>query len=244
MKSSRTKSSFLGIGVVWGVMTFLAGQAAASAITYTGSSGNLSASVTFSLTGNTLHVTLTNTSPSDVKVPQDVLTAVFFNTTHLLTPVSASLNGSTVFYGSLTSVGDGWGYYSNLGGGGHGKNDGITAVGLGIGDGHSNFSGTHHSLGGLDYGLLSAGDDSATGNTGVKGKGPLIKDSIEFTLTAPHGFKLRELGNTVVFQYGSTLSDSHFRGNLEPATVPEPGTLLIVGSGMLCIAGVLRRKVF
>ena len=71
----------------------------ASAVTYTGTSGNRN------IFGNGEHlaVDLTNTSPNDVTVPQDVLMAVFFNTTHLLTAVSASLNGSSVFYGSLTT---------------------------------------------------------------------------------------------------------------------------------------------
>ena len=221
----------------------LAGQAAASAITYSGASGGLAASVTFSLTGNTLTVDLTNTSVNDVKLPTGILTAVWFNTTTKLTPVSASLNGSSLFYGSTTNVGDGWAYYSNLGVAGHGKNSGLTSAGFGVGSGHANFSSHHNSLGGVDYGLLSAGDNSTTGNSGVKGKGPLIKNSIEFTLTAANGFKLSELGDTVVFQYGSALEETNFKGNLQsPSTVPEPGTLLMLGSGMLGAAGFLRRK--
>jgi hypothetical protein len=234
--------SILVLSLAWG------GQASASAITYSGSSGNLAAAVTFSLTGNNLTVTLSNTSLSDVKVPQDVLLAVWFDATHSLSPVSASLNGSSVFYGSLTNVGDGWGYYSALAGGGHGMNNGITAAGFGIGGGHSNFSGAHNSLGGLNYGLLSAGDNPATGNTGVKGHGPLINDSVQFTLTAGSGFNLSELGNTVVFQYGTSLNEPSFSGTLQtsetgpPSPTPEPGTLLMVGSGMLGMAGVLRCK--
>ena len=56
----------------------------ALSITYSGSSGNLSASVSFSLSGNTLNVILTNTSSADVLVPTNVLTGVFFNTTNTL----------------------------------------------------------------------------------------------------------------------------------------------------------------
>jgi hypothetical protein len=223
-------------------MTF-AGQASASAITYSGSSGNLSATVTFSLIGNTLTVTLSNTSASDVLVPTDVLTAVWFTNTHTLTPVSANLNGSSVFYGSLSNVGNGWGYYSGLAGEGQGKNDGIAAAGFGIGGGHSNFSGAHNSLGGVDYGLLSAGDKSSTGNSGVKNHGPLIENSAQFLLTAGNGFTLSELGNTVVFQYGSDLDESHFTGRLEADPVPEPGTLAMLGSGAIGLAAFLRRKI-
>jgi hypothetical protein len=239
MRTLCVRRNLLMVGVVWSLLAAVSAPAAASVITYSGSSGNLSASVTFSLTGNTLNVDLTNTSSHDVLLPQDVLTAVFFSTAHSLTPVSASLNGSSVFYGSLSNVGDGWGYYNNLAGGGHGKNDGITSAGFGIGKGHSNFSNQNNHLDGIDYGLLSAGDNPTTGNTGVKGHGPLLRDSAEFTLTVANGFSLSELGDTVVFQYGSALSEPHFDGH---APTPEPGTLLLMGSAMLGMAGLLRRK--
>jgi PEP-CTERM motif len=218
----------------------LGGTAWASAITYSGSSGNLSASATFSLTGNTLTVTLTDTSSSDVLVPADVLSAVWFDVTHALTPSSANLNGSSVYYGSLLNVGDGWGYYSGLAGSGQGKNDGITAAGFGIGGGHSNFSAAHTGLDGIDYGLLSAGDNTSTGNTGVLGHGPLILNSAQFVLTAPTGFALSELGKTVVFQYGSALTEPSYAGY---SPTPEPGTLALLGSGIIGLAGVLRRKI-
>jgi len=132
MEQSRTTLivsalSILASGVVWGR------TASVSAVTFIGSSGNLSASADFSLVGNTLTVTLVNTSSHDVLVPTDVLTAVWFDVTHTLTPNSANPNGSSLYCGSLTNVGNGWGYYSGLDGGGQGKNDGITAVGFGVG---------------------------------------------------------------------------------------------------------------
>src|SRR5262245_9392106 len=58
-------------------------------LTYSGSSGHLSASVVFSLSSQTLAVTLTNTSSHDVLSAGGVLTGVFFNTQHKLTPISA-----------------------------------------------------------------------------------------------------------------------------------------------------------
>ena len=243
MKQPGSKYFILStLSVLALALTFVS-QASASAITYSGSSGNLSATAAFSLTGNTLTVTLSNTSKSDVLVPSDVLTAVWFMNTHTLTPVSANLNGSSVFYGSISNVGNGWGYYSGLAGKGHGKNDGITAAGFGIGSGHSNFSGAHNSLGGVDYGLLSAGDKSSTGNSGVKNHGPLIENSAQFVLTAGSGFALSELGNSVVFQYGSDLDECHFTGRLQAEPVPEPGTLALLGSGTIGLATFLRRKI-
>ena len=57
-----------------------------------------SASANFNLTGNVLTVILTNTS-ADVRFPNDVLSAVYFNGNGTLTPASAPLSGgSVVFY--------------------------------------------------------------------------------------------------------------------------------------------------
>jgi hypothetical protein len=228
------------------VLALLAGAGSSRAgVVYAGSSGGLSASADFELSGNTLTVTLANTSKADVLIPTDVLTGVFFNTTHLLTPISAALNNSTAFYGTLGNVGNGWGYASGVSA--DGENSAISASGAVSGLGHSNFSVTSTMLGGIDYGLLSAGDDSTTGNNGVKGKGPLIKDSVTFTFTAASGFNLSELGNSVVFQYGSDLSETHFTGDPgDPITtaVPAPPSSVLVGIAMAAFAfmGLSRRR--
>jgi hypothetical protein len=224
-------------------LILLAGAAPSPAgMLYSGSSGHLSASALFNLSGNTLTVTLTNTSTADVLVPSDVLTGVFFNTTHTLTPGVASLNGSAVFYGSTSDPSNGWGYASGVSA--HGKNSAISASGAVSGLGHSNFNGTHNSLGGLDFGILSAGDNTATGNTGVTGHGPLIKNSVQFTFTAAAGFSLRELGDSVVFQYGTTLCEPHFCAP-DPtpfvAAVPAPASIVLLGTGLVPALAVRRR---
>jgi len=220
------------------MLLLLVGSRVAQAdITYTGSSGTLAASAVFNLTGNTLTITLANTSASDVLVPTDVLTGLFFDTSHTLTPVSASLNGSTVYYGSIVNnVGEGWQYMGGISA--HSENAGLSTAGLGIFGPNGNFYSPGVKVAGLDYGILSAGDNSATGNGGVTGQGPLIKNSIQFTLTAGSGFSLAEIGNSVVFQYGTALSDASFNGNLQG--VPEPSSILslivmlgAVGTGVL-----------
>jgi hypothetical protein len=227
---------------VCAALTLLAWPAPTRAdLIYSGSSGNQSASAQFDLTGNKLTVILTNTSTADTLVPTDVLTGVFFNTTHALTPVSAKLGGSQVFYGSLTNVGDGWGYGTGLSA--DGKNSAISATGAVSGLGMSNFSASSNMLDGLPYGILTAGDNSATGNMGVTGKGPLIKNSVTFTLTAAAGFSLSELGNSVVFQYGTNLSDTSFpsgSGGPLVVAVPVPSSAVLFAVGS-CLVGVVNR---
>src|SRR5262245_45706020 len=149
--------SALGLALALGLTS--AGTSRADLLSFSGSSGSLSAQADFSLVGSTLTVTLTNTSQSDVLVPTDVLHAVFFNTSHTLTPVSASLNGSTVYYGSIANnVGEGWQYAIPANGPVQGKNAGISAAGLGKFGPYGNFyNGTTVKLGGLNYGILSAG---------------------------------------------------------------------------------------
>jgi len=166
------------------------------------------------------------------------LTAVGFRTTTTLTPVSASIDGSSVWYGSITDVGDGWGYSSTINF--HGFNSGISATGAFSGLGHSNFSAADNALDGLDYGILSAGDNSATGNPGVTGHGPLIKDSVVFTLSAP-GFLLSDLGASVSFQYGTASTETSYYGYPPTGRVPVPATLLLFGSGLAALGWKKRR---
>ena len=213
----------------------------ATPVTFTGSSGTLSAEADFNLSGTTLTVTLKNTSSADVLVPTDVLTGVFFDTTNTLTPISASLNGSTVFYGSFVSdVGEGWQYKSGVSA--QGKNSGISAAGLGVFGPNGNFFSPGVTVDGLDYAILSAGDLSGTGNTGVTGQGPLIKNTVEFTLTAASGFDLSELGDSVVFQYGTALAETHFDSEDGGGSVPEPPTLLLLGGGLIGLGAMGRWK--
>lgn len=231
-----------------GAMLFISASssAVASFESFSGSSGDLSAQVDFSLSGSTLTVTLINSSSSDVLVPTDILTGVFFDSADTLTPVSASLDGSTVYYGTITpgsssEVGNGWGYASGVSA--HGENSAISAMGAVTGLGHSNFGNQSTPLQGVDYGILSAGDNSATGNGGVTGHGPLIKDQVQFILTAPSGFTLSDLGDSVVFQYGTALTDTSLAGSAQVTAVPEPSTVF-AGALLLLPFGIesIRRS--
>lgn len=224
----------------------LTGQAQADL--YTGSSGALSASVDFSINGSgQLVAVLTNTSTADVLVPSNVLTAVFFSSNAALTPVSAVITaGSTFLFDTVApvpvagNVGGEWAYGS-VSLPGVGAIQGISSSGFGL-FGNANFGGPNlqgpTAVNGLQYGITSAGDNTATGNRAVRGANALIQNSVTFTFAAGSGINLDSIRH-VTFQYGTSLFDPHVSGR-EVRGVPEPASALLLGSGLIA-AGLWRR---
>ena len=268
---SHPKSRVKLSAVVLGLSSFTlvavshVSEADAAAVTFTGSdSFGRAASATFDTSGTNFLVTLTNTSSADVLVPTDVLTGVFFNISGdpTLGRISAVLNsGSTVFYdpdgqpaGGV--VGGEWAYNADVSSGSlPGVNQGISASGLGIFGGSSNrFAGANlagpDNVGGLDYGLLSAGDNPATGNSGVTGSGGLIRNSVVFTLSGlPTGFNPLTSVSNVFFQYGTNLSEPRIAGtatstpNPNSQSVPEPSTMAgLLLTGLAAVRSRSKRK--
>lgn len=220
----------------------------AAPTTFTGSSGNLSASANFSVCNtNQLCVNLTNLSNFDVLVPIDVLTGVSFNSTVSLSLIGVSATvapGSTVYFGTTDPggvVGGEWGYGT---GGGALLSYVIASAGyLGTG---TQFPGSDlqppASLDGLQYGITSAGDNLATGNTPVTGTHALIKNQVNFVLGGlPQGFDPSTQINAVRFQYGTATTEPYYDGtpSNDPG-VPEPMSFVLMGAGLVGIVALRR----
>jgi hypothetical protein len=214
---------------------------AAPVLTFTASSGSLSASAVFDLVGTTLHVTVTNTGASDVLLPNEVLTGIFFNVdgNPTLTRLGVTTLGATSLGGTLVSdagadVGGEWAYLNGLSQ--YGANSGISSSSLGIFGAPDLFPpGTNLagpiSPNGLQYGLTSAGDNLGTGNGAVIGN-ELTKSAVEITLG---GFMLPLSSiSDVTFQYGTALTDGHIGGadSFSTTEVPEPGSFALAALAM------------
>ena len=261
---SRVKLSavILGLSSFTLVAVSHVSQADAAAVTFTGSdSFGRAASATFDTSGTNFLVRLTNTSSADVLVPTDVLTGVFFNLSGdpTLGRTSAVLaSGSTVFYDSDGQpaggvVGGEWAYNADVTSALlPGVNQGISATGLDIFGPSNRFAGANladnENVGGLDYGILSAGDNSATGNGGVRRSGGLIRNSVVFTLSGlPTSFNPLTSVRNVFFQYGTNLSEPRIAGtatsNPNSQSVPEPSTMAgLLLTGLAVVRSRSKRK--
>jgi hypothetical protein len=243
------------VGVVAAVAWLGACADSFAAVTFSGTTTNsmdnevLSASVTFDLTnaGTELVVSLSNTGnpvTSPVTSPSDILGGVFFNLTGVgnLTTVSAVLGAGSILETNSTPVtppagttlGDYWDYAGGISGAPHGDNQGIASTGYIGAFGSGNFGSNPVNVDGFDYGIVNG--NTGAGNDHVPTT-PVVNNTMVFTLTnLPAGFSLSQV-SSVVFQYGTSLSEA----SINAVLVPEPGVAALVGFG---VAGFLvsRRR--
>jgi hypothetical protein len=254
----------IGFGIAAAAALAFPPAGANAAITFSGASGDLAASVTFDvLPGSQLQVVLTNTSLADTLQNDQVLTGVFFSGLGALTSVSALLTaGSTVIYDDPPpggNVGGEWAYESGFAGPG-GSTAGLQSTGaFEAAFGNPTFPGDNLSgpdgLDGLQYGIVSAGDDPTTGNPAYLDTEGLIKNSVTFTLGNYQGGEagLLNIGN-VLFQYGTTLNTIPGGGvcpngapnfpicTFQEVETPEPMSMAMLGVGLLGLSVARMRR--
>ena len=220
----------------------------ATDIAFSGTSGSLAATVRFEFSGGALKVTLLNTSSADVLVPSDALTAVFFDIAGdpILTPdwARVSHESCVLYYDAQChadmDVGGEWAYVRNMAPSLVAQHYGISSAGFGVFGPGDRFPGfptltPPDSPDGLDWALLSAGDNPATGNTGVTNQ-PLIRNAAVFRFTGlPGGFNPAAAIRNVRFQYGTDLDEPHFD------EIPEPATFGLIGLGLVGLGFLGRR---
>lgn len=221
--------------------------------------GTLSAYASIIASAGTVDITLANISACDTDQNRHVLQGLFWTYEGpTLTPESAVVADTTpdslltnvpnppesTVGGEGTDIGGGWAYGTGMVINGNSV-DGIKSAGYGVGPGQGNFgcgSGCLNLDGG-DYGILSIWDNLATPSSGeYNNKDPLIKWAALFTLSYDAQAGAPKFSN-IFFTWGTALDGTDpCLGSCQPTTVPEPSSLLLLGSGLLIGAVIIRRK--
>jgi len=207
-------------------------------------------SAAFTISGTTLTLTLTNTSPGNLlEAPTNTLTGLSFlinGLTPALTPVSAISPNAIVnpancdanpCGGTNVNVGGEWGYQSSFGG-----KEAVGSAGYitsGLSGNLGNFNGLNLqnpvSLDGVEFGILSAAHGALNGGLTTQA---LVDDRVVLTLTVPVGTTEAQIGS-VSFLYG-TAPDATIPGT--PPSIPWPGTLVLLGMGLAGLGLTRHRK--
>ena len=221
----------------------------------------LSASATFSISGNTLTITLKNEgdgSETDGDKSANTLTGLFFDLPDgiTLTPDSATAPkllqadqcdaaGPTGCDSTNVNVGGEF-VYATGSWSGHDGNYGISSSGyIDAEAGGGNFNGDNldkpDSPDGINFGIVAPTSEGYLFKPSGKNmsQNPLIDGQVVFELTISGGMLDYDDISNVSFQYGTDITEPKLR--IPPnVSVPEPSLLLLFGAG--ATLGVARKR--
>jgi len=187
----------------------------------------VSASVTFTVSpSGTLTITLTNTLVNPTSVGQNISDLSFQAGT-----LTGTLTGSS---GSLINVAAN-GTFSSAGT----ANPTGWALASSGGSFHLTVLGTSTAPARTIIGAPGAGGIYSNANASIAGNGPhnpFLNQTATFTLSIPGLTSVTQLSN-ISFSFGTTPGD-----NVPVTGAPEPATMLLLGTGLLGVAGVVRRR--
>jgi hypothetical protein len=254
-----------------GLITVLALAVCASradaTVLVSASDATRSAEASFTISGTTLTILLTNTDDADgagaPTVPNQVLTGLFFNLgTATFTNGTATLVDGQIIQTencdkncNTNNVGGEFSYASGGVDWLDGTTQGISSSGyLNANTKMGNLNGPNlddpKALDGINFGIVPLGWDPYSGNGGLDGVA-LVDGTVQFVLTIPPGLKESDISN-VYFTYGTSPGE----GTLTPTTsgsvttggggttggVPEPATLGMLGLAMASLGYRLRKR--
>ena len=224
---------------------------------------SVSATADFAIVGNTLTITLKNTSVANtLESPGSTLSGLAFQLGNgdsiVLTPASATSPNAIEHSGSCNSnpctgtnvnVAGEWGYQTEFTASSTQHLYGIGSSGYittGIAGNPGNFNngaaGTDLqspvSLDGIEFGIVSASHGAENGGLITQA---LINDNVVLSLTGVANVSESQIGN-VFFLYGTSPTDLTSIGGVPlPAPAPEPGSLALVGLALSGFAWARRR---
>lgn len=249
--------------------SFLAGPASATTLVTFDGTGYQDGSVEYTITGNTLTITLTNTASyanNANLAPPDALTGVIFTLptgisldaqTALVAPGSSIIQANTCDAGPScvgeTNVGGEFGYqtapFASPGVPAGDYNAGIGSSGQVVGNG-TQFGGPDLDkpvqMNGINFGIVGSNYANANPNNGLT-KDPLIQSAVTFNLTILGGTLLESQITNWALVFGTawgegTITTGTITTGVADTAVPEPSSLFLLGGGLTTLAAGLRRR--
>ena len=223
---SRIRKFLITLSAV-SILAVVSATARADSITVVGvDSGQASTALVdcvFDPTTNTLTFTITNTSAMTFPGSTSTITAIGFDLPPLGNASASGLNG---FTGSSSGLGGTFSFSdADLGNVPHGFNSAV-----------------------LDFGFLTG--NSGNFNAGSVNDGLAPGESMSFTVSGAgfEGFTEEEICNAIFVRFqnvplsaGGEGSDVGVPGT--PNEIPEPSTMLLLGTALVGLGGVVRRRI-